>query len=154
MRPALAPRLRNRLNPPAHVRVAVPGRGPRPVCRGELYFSSERASPSRVQGPRSHFYAATRRRNCSGRFFSHRTAGDLLSGSPDGRLLEGSTAGTAARTAKLFNCSRGIPLHALALTKRGHPRHPLYLKGTCQPIPFTGSLATRCAAIMAETVGA
>lgn len=24
----------------------------------------------------------------------------------------------------------GIPLHALALTKMGHPRHPLYLKGS------------------------
>lgn len=48
---------------------------------------------------------------------------------------------------------RGIPLHALAVTKMGHPRHPLYLKGSRRPIPFTGSLAVRCAAVMAETIG-
>ena len=47
----------------------------------------------------------------------------------------------------------GIPLRALALTKLGHPRRPLYLKGTCRPVPFTGSLATRCAAVMAGTIG-
>ncbi|MBW0001533.1 MAG: DUF1643 domain-containing protein [Verrucomicrobia bacterium] len=47
---------------------------------------------------------------------------------------------------------RGIPLHALALSKMGHPRHPLYLKGTCWPMPFAGSLAIRCAAVMAGVV--
>jgi hypothetical protein len=34
----------------------------------------------------------------------------------------------------------------------GHPRHPLYLKGTCQPIPFAGSLAMRCAGAMAGII--
>lgn len=48
---------------------------------------------------------------------------------------------------------RRIPLHALALTKMGHPRHPLYLKASCWPVPFAGSLAARCAAVMAGTIG-
>lgn len=30
----------------------------------------------------------------------------------------------------------GIPLHALELTKDGHPRHPLYVKGDKQPVPY------------------
>jgi hypothetical protein len=57
------------------------------------------------------------------------------------------------RDRQVIELLRGIPLHALALTKMGHPRHPLYLKGTCRPIPFAGSLAVRCAAVMAGTIG-
>ena len=48
---------------------------------------------------------------------------------------------------------RDIPLHALALTRLGHPRHPLYLKGSGPPIPFAGSLATRCATVREGTIG-
>jgi hypothetical protein len=56
------------------------------------------------------------------------------------------------RDRQVVELLRGIPLHALALTKMGHPRHPLYLKTTCRPIPFAGSLATRCAAVMEGVV--
>jgi hypothetical protein len=56
------------------------------------------------------------------------------------------------RDREVVELLRGIPLHALALTKMGHPRHPLYLKCSCRPIPFAGSLATRCAAAMAGVV--
>jgi hypothetical protein len=57
------------------------------------------------------------------------------------------------RDRQVLELLRGIPLHALALTKLGHPRHPLYLKGSRRPIPFTGSLAMRCAAVMEGTIG-
>jgi hypothetical protein len=57
------------------------------------------------------------------------------------------------RDRQVIELLRGIPLHALALTKMGHPRHPLYLKGSRRPTPFTGSLAMRCAAVMAEAIG-
>lgn len=57
------------------------------------------------------------------------------------------------RDRQVIKLLRDIPLHALALTKMGHPRHPLYLKGTCRPIAFAGSLATRCATVMAGVVG-
>jgi hypothetical protein len=68
-------------------------------------------------------------------------------------LLEGPTASPAAQDRQLLELLRGIPLHALALTKLGHPRHPLYLKASCRPIPFAGSLAMRCTAVMAGTIG-
>lgn len=32
----------------------------------------------------------------------------------------------------------GAHLHCLATTKDGHPRHPLYVKGDTEPIPFGG----------------
>jgi hypothetical protein len=57
------------------------------------------------------------------------------------------------RDRQVIELLQGIPLQALAFTKMGHPRHPLYLQGSCWPIPFTGSLATRCAAVMAVTIG-
>jgi hypothetical protein len=56
------------------------------------------------------------------------------------------------RDRQVIGLLRDIPLHALALTKMGHPRHPLYLRGTCRPVPFVGSLSTRCAAIMTGVV--
>lgn len=31
----------------------------------------------------------------------------------------------------------GHPLHCLGTTKAGHPKHPLYLKATTEPIPFS-----------------
>ncbi len=31
--------------------------------------------------------------------------------------------------------------HALSLTKNGQPRHPLYLRRTCRPVPFTPAAA-------------
>lgn len=31
----------------------------------------------------------------------------------------------------------GAEPHALALTKHGHPRHPLYVRGDAEPIPYT-----------------
>jgi len=31
----------------------------------------------------------------------------------------------------------GVPLHHLGLTKDGHPRHPLYLRGDTKPRPWT-----------------
>lgn len=37
---------------------------------------------------------------------------------------------------KLALAHAGIPLYALALTKDGHPRHPLYLKDSSDLIPF------------------
>ena len=61
-------------------------------------------------------------------------------------------ASTAAQDRQVIEVLRGIPLHALAPTKLGHPRHPLYLKASCRPIPFAGSLATRCTAITAGTI--
>ena len=57
------------------------------------------------------------------------------------------------RDRQVLELLRGIPPHALALTKMGHPRHPLYLRGSRRPIPFAGSLAMRCAAIMELTLG-
>lgn len=33
----------------------------------------------------------------------------------------------------------GGRLHALGLTKDGHPRHPLYLPATARPVPFGGA---------------
>jgi hypothetical protein len=30
----------------------------------------------------------------------------------------------------------GVPLHYLGLTKDGHPRHPLYMKGALRPRPW------------------
>jgi hypothetical protein len=65
----------------------------------------------------------------------------------------GADGAYRSRDRQVIELLRGIPLHALALTKMGHPRHPLYLKGNCRPIPFTGSLATRCAAVMAGAIG-
>jgi hypothetical protein len=65
----------------------------------------------------------------------------------------GADGAYRGRDRQVLELLRGIPLHALALTKLGHPRHPLYLKGSRRPIPFAGSLATRCAAVMAETIG-
>ena len=32
--------------------------------------------------------------------------------------------------------ARGLELHCLGLTKDGHPRHPLYVAGNTEPIPF------------------
>jgi hypothetical protein len=57
------------------------------------------------------------------------------------------------RDRQVLELLRGISLRALALTRMGHPRHPLYLKGSCRPIPFTGSWAARCAAVMAGAIG-
>lgn len=37
----------------------------------------------------------------------------------------------------------GVPLHCLALTKGGHPGHPLFLKGDLKPTPFGESRAMR-----------
>jgi Protein of unknown function (DUF1643) len=65
----------------------------------------------------------------------------------------GADGAYRGRDRQILELLRGIPLHALALTKMGHPRHPLYLKGSCRPIPFAGSLAMRCAAVMAGTIG-
>jgi hypothetical protein len=64
----------------------------------------------------------------------------------------GAGGAYSGRDRQVLELLQGIPLHALALTKMGHPRHPLYLKGTCQPIPFIGGLAIRCAVAMAEAV--
>ena len=65
----------------------------------------------------------------------------------------GTDGGYRGRDCQVIELLRGTPLHALALTKMGHPRHPLYLKGTCRPIPFIGSLGMRCAAVMAGIAG-
>lgn len=32
----------------------------------------------------------------------------------------------------------GIEVHALSVTQKGHPGHPLYLAKTCQPAPYRG----------------
>jgi hypothetical protein len=34
--------------------------------------------------------------------------------------------------------SAGIPLYCFGLTKRGHPRHPLYLRSDILPQPYEG----------------
>jgi hypothetical protein len=65
----------------------------------------------------------------------------------------GADGAYRGRDRQALELLRGIPLHALALTRMGHLRHPLYLQGSCRPIPFTGSLAMRCAAVMAGTIG-
>ena len=94
-----------------------------------------------------------------------RTAADPVGPDNDQYLLEvcreaalvvccwGADGEYRDRDRQVVDLLRGISLHALALTKMGHPRHPLYLKGSCRPIPFTGSLAMRCAAVMAGVAG-
>jgi hypothetical protein len=93
-----------------------------------------------------------------------RKAADPVGPENDDRLLEvcraaalvvccwGADGEYRGRDRQVIELLRGIPLRALALTKMGHPRHPLYLKGTCRLIPFAGSLPARCAAVMAGVV--
>lgn len=53
---------------------------------------------------------------------------------------EGIRAATGRGTATLGYWSRrGITVHHLGLTKGGHPRHPLYLKGDTKPIRWATS---------------
>jgi hypothetical protein len=40
------------------------------------------------------------------------------------------------RVRRLFR-EANVRLHHLGITKDGHPRHPLYLKADCRPIPFS-----------------
>jgi hypothetical protein len=43
------------------------------------------------------------------------------------------------RGVEVKECLEGInvPLHVLGLTKDGHPKHPLYLKGDLEPVSWT-----------------
>ena len=42
-----------------------------------------------------------------------------------------------ARRVRLKLVSAGLALHHLGLTKHGHPKHPLYLRGDLQPMVWT-----------------
>ena len=53
----------------------------------------------------------------------------------------GSDGEHLGRDRRVLELLAGIPLHALALTKEGQPRHPLYLKGSCQLTPFSRKLS-------------
>jgi hypothetical protein len=44
--------------------------------------------------------------------------------------------GIAARTEHVLRNVAKVPLHYLALSKDGTPKHPLYLKGNANPIPW------------------
>lgn len=37
--------------------------------------------------------------------------------------------------------SEGFDLHSLEETQGGHPKHPLYIKGTAKPLPYRGTTA-------------
>lgn len=50
--------------------------------------------------------------------------------------------------AMLLRCGR--PLFHLGLTREGHPRHPLYLPGDVEPMPWAPQI--RCGQVAAETV--
>ena len=44
------------------------------------------------------------------------------------------------RAAAIMDLLQGVPTHCLGVTKAGSPKHPLYIAGATQPVPW--SLAT------------
>lgn len=48
--------------------------------------------------------------------------------------------GAGPREAAVLDLLAGVPLHALALTRGGQPRHPLYLRATSTPFPWPAGL--------------
>ncbi len=57
---------------------------------------------------------------------------------PLGKLIcaWGAHGGHLGQNETMLGWLAGEPCHALGLTAEGHPRHPLYLPYTAQPVPF------------------